>query len=115
MKIEVRITDTYVVMVIEGHLLQENVHEFRTRMWEALEQEKRVLIIDLEQCSYVSSMCLAALVEAKNRLDAVNGRLIVARPNPLVSRLLELTNLSKKIESFGYLDEAEKSVLQKPA
>ncbi len=95
-----------VEVLIEGNILQENVERLRSKLDELIEAGKVHIILNMGQSNYVSSLCLAVMVDAKNRLVKSNGDLKVANVSRLIRNLLEITNLVKKIELFDDVEEA---------
>jgi anti-anti-sigma factor len=97
--------DVYEV-VIEGNILQENVEVLKTRFHDMIDNGKILIILNMAKSNYVSSLCLAVIVDVKNRLAQVKGDLKIANVNRLIRNLLEITNLVKKIEIHDSIEEA---------
>jgi len=93
-------------LIIEGNVLQENVDSLRSRLNELIEHKKVRVILNMAHAGYVSSLCLAVIVDVKTRLSGENGDLKIANVNKLIRNLLEITNLVKKIELFDTVEEA---------
>lgn len=53
--------------------------------------------LDLTDVSFLDSSGLAALLEARRRLDSAGGSLVVTAASPAVARLLELTGVSEHL------------------
>ncbi|HON11376.1 MAG TPA: STAS domain-containing protein [Chitinispirillaceae bacterium] len=96
-------------VIIDGNVLQENIAVLRTRLHDLVDNGKHKLVINLVAVNYLSSMGLAVIVDIKNRVSGLKGDLKLALANHLISNLLVITNLHKKIESFDTLEEALKS------
>lgn len=95
-----------VEVVIDGNILQENVDLLKGRFYDLIENGKVKIVLNMAQSNYVSSLCLAIIVDAKNRLTQMKGDLKIANVNRLVRNLLEITNLVKKIDLFDNVDDA---------
>ena len=106
MKIRIREMGEVVEIAIEGNILQENVSLFKNRLVDLIENGKSKIVLNMVETSYVSSLCLAVIVNAKKRLVLKQGDIKIAMVNHLIRNLLEITNLVKKVELFDSVDEA---------
>jgi anti-anti-sigma factor len=109
MKIKIEEKDGVSVVFIDGNVLQENVPIFRVKLLELIEANKIRIVLDMISCNYISSMCLAAIVDVKKKVTEKGGAIKMARVNKLVANLLETTNLIKQIEVFDDIASAVKS------
>ncbi len=71
------------------------------RLSEAIEAKSRDVAVDLADVSFMDSTGLVALVEARESLERLGRQLIIVRPSPAVTRLLELADLDGR---FGEQD-----------
>jgi anti-anti-sigma factor len=109
MKIKIEEKEGVTILFIDGNVLQENVPIFRVKLLELLEADKSRIILDMLSCNYISSMCLAAIVDVKKKVTEKGGSVKLARVNKLVINLLETTNLMQQIEVFDDVSSALKS------
>jgi anti-anti-sigma factor len=109
MKIKIEEKEGVSVVFIDGNVLQENVPLFRVKLLELLEADVTRIVLDMLSCSYISSMCLAAIVDVKKKLIEKKGDIKIARVNKLVLNLLETTNLMKQIEVYDDVSSAVRS------
>jgi anti-anti-sigma factor len=109
MKIKIEEKEGATIVYIDGNVLQENVPLFRVKLLELLEAETTRIILDMVACNYISSMCLAAIVDVKKKLVEKHGDIKITRVNKLVLNLLETTNLLKQIEVFDNIGAAIRS------
>lgn len=109
MKIRIESVGNVSVVFIDGNVLQENVPIFRVKLLELVEEGKVNIVLDMVASNYISSMCLATIVDVKKKLTELSGDLRLARVNNLVRNLLETTSLIKKIETFDDVDSAVQS------
>ncbi len=109
MKIRIVEYGDIVEIILDGNVLQENVSYMKTRIIDLINDGKRKVILNMEGTEYISSLCLAVLIDAKTRLTALQGDLKIAVVNRLVRNLMEITNLVRKIEIFDTIDEAKAS------
>jgi anti-anti-sigma factor len=106
MKFRVREIDDIVEVALEGNMSQENVTIFRNRLNDLIESGKNKIILNLVATNYISSVCLAAIVDAKKRLVENGGDIKITYVNRLIRNLLEITNLTKKIEIYDTVEDA---------
>lgn len=106
MKIKIRETGEIVEVAIEGNVLQENVNLFKNRLIDLIDNGKTKIVLNMVDTSYISSLCLAVIVNAKKRLIVNQGDIKIALVNHLVRNLLEITNLVKKVELFESVEDA---------
>jgi len=112
MNFKVREHGTIAEVVIEGNILQENVDLLKTRFFELIEEGTVKIILNMAQSNYVSSLCLAVIVDVKNRLVQEHGDLKLCNVNRLINNLLEITNLVKMIVVYDTVNEAVASFKQ---
>ena len=106
MNFQVKEHGTIAEVVIEGNILQENVDLLKSRFFELVEEGTVSIILNMAQSNYVSSLCLAVIVDVKNRLLQEKGDLRLCNVNRLIHNLLEITNLVKMIEVYDTIDDA---------
>jgi anti-anti-sigma factor len=109
MKIRIEAVGDVTVVFIDGNVLQENVPIFRVKLLELVEEGKVKVVLDMVASNYISSMCLATIVDVKKKVNELGGDLKLARVNKLVRNLLETTSLIKKVETFEDVESAVKS------
>lgn len=97
------------VVIVNGNVLQENVSVFKEALLNLIKQGKIKIILDLWSSIYISSLCLATIVDMRKRANELGGDLKLARINKLAQNLLEATNLTRKIETFPDVDSAVNS------
>ena len=98
-----------VVMSVDGSILQDNIALFQNRLSELMENGQIRIVIDMHGSTYISSMGLAAIIEAKLQLERKNGDIRLACVNTLIRNLLETTQLIKKLSVFDSIEDAVKS------
>jgi anti-sigma B factor antagonist len=106
MKIKIQEKEVVTVVSLEGNVMQEDVTVFRSRLDDLLHNGKVRIVLDMNNVTYLSSMCLAVIVDMKSRLTAQQGDLKLASVNHLVRNLFEMTRLIKKIDIYESVDVA---------
>lgn len=104
--------NTVVEIVIGDNMLQENVEMLKTRFNELIESGNVKIVLNMKHSKYVSSLCLAVIVDIKKKLISMNGDLKIVNINRLVKNLLEITNLVKKFDLFDSVEAAVASFNQ---
>jgi len=64
------------------------------------------LVVDLEPTTFLASAGLSALIRLGKRLSDAGGVLALARPRPVVVKLLRAVGLTTVLPAFDGLDEA---------
>lgn len=79
------------------------------RLEEALEEAAvtaRDIVVGLEECEFIDSIALAAILRARDRLTEKGTRLVIAGPTGQVRRILEISGLNLGGFLFESVDEA---------
>lgn len=95
------------VVIPRGRISETVVHQLERELTRSLEQGASVIVLDMGEVPYVTSTCLGALMLAHKRARKAGGGLRVARPQPLVRQILEVTKLFKL---FGVYDSVEEAL-----
>ncbi|MFQ4145771.1 STAS domain-containing protein [Chlorogloeopsis sp. ULAP02] len=88
-----------------GILDSTKSQEFREKIAETLESGAKVVLVNLEDVTFMDSSGLGALVLAFKTLRAVESKLVVCSMNEQVRILFELTGMDKVFEIFTNQDE----------
>src|SRR5689334_9691402 len=86
-----------ILLALAGEIDLATSGRFRSVVDEAL-NEKRSLVADVEEVTFMDSTMLRELLRAHRDLGAVGKRFILAAPQPAVRRLLELTGTQALFE-----------------
>jgi anti-sigma B factor antagonist len=97
------------IFSLEEEVVQEDVELLQKKLLDLLAEGHLKVVLDMAQCSYITSMGLSAIFHAKKRYNEKGGDIRIARVNSLIRNLLTLTNLNKTIRSFETLNEAIQS------
>jgi anti-sigma B factor antagonist len=98
-------TTSGVVCYLTGNLESSTVGKFR----EAIAQVKlkQVVIFELESVPFIDSAGLGALIGAIRRVREMGGDAAVCAAKPSVARVLQIVGLSRVVNVFDTLDEAQ--------
>lgn len=91
------------IVTASGHIAEMEAERLGKEINQRIEEGARVIVLDLGDVTFVTSACLGVLMGAHKRLRD-SGGLRVARPQPLVRQILEITKL---IRLFGAYDSVE--------
>ncbi|MER7756364.1 STAS domain-containing protein [Kitasatospora sp. NPDC097643] len=79
------------VLALSGELDLDSVDDLRTVLDEALATPATTVVLDCAELEFCDSTGLNAMLRAQARAAAAGSRIELARPRPLVLRMLELT------------------------
>ncbi|MBN1925437.1 MAG: STAS domain-containing protein, partial [Prolixibacteraceae bacterium] len=96
---------------VSGRLDTNSSHEFNKVIQPLLEKEK-FLIIDMSECSYLSSSGIRQLLSATKKLKSKGGNLYLAGLVPLVCQVIEMTGLHKVFKIVGSVEDAVNTILK---
>jgi anti-sigma B factor antagonist len=106
MKIKIQDKQEITIVSLEGNVMQEDVAIFRSRLDDLVQSGKIQIILDLNSVNFLSSMCIAVVVETKNQLKAKKGDLKLAAVNYPIKNIFDLTRLSDKFDMYNSVEEA---------
>ncbi|MBD3391868.1 MAG: STAS domain-containing protein [Chitinivibrionales bacterium] len=110
MRVTISERDAVAVAAVDSSILQENVPMLRARLSQLLEENRRWIVIDLSKANYLSSMGVAVIVDVKLKANKANGDVKLACVNQLIRSLLDITNVTRKMDIFSTVDEAIEAV-----
>lgn len=94
-----------------GILDSNNSQEFRAKIAEMLKTEAKIILVDLQNVTFMDSSGLGALVLAFKTLRAADKKLVICSINEQIKILFELTGMDKIFEIFPNQDEFQKAVV----
>jgi len=84
----------------------ENQNVFVDMVNSIFDEDHLLLIIDMQNISYIDSSGLWALFEGHKKALQKNGKLVLLKPSKDVKRVLDITKMSSKISVFESEAEA---------
>ena len=88
--------DGEVVVRVRGEIDMAAAPVFRERLTAVIEANgDDVVVVDLADVSFMDSSGLVVLVEAHQKLESASRKLLIGRPSPAVTRVLEVTGLDR--------------------
>lgn len=97
--------DGAVVVSLAGELDLYNAEEVRAALLECCAAEPELLVVDLEQVSFIDSTALGVLIEARSRLADRHGFRLAA-PGLETSRALQVSGLDRHFSVHETVVEA---------
>ena len=101
-----KINDYLVLMLNEERLDAHNSAELKELIMDRLEQGEINIIVQLERVRFVDSSGLGALLSGLKNATSRSGRLCLAKLQPQVLSMFELTRLNRVFEIYQELEEA---------
>lgn len=83
------------VVNVQGEVDVYTAPRLREELHRSLDQGSNKLVVNLADVAYMDSSGLGVLIGALKRAREEKGDLLVAAPNARISRILEVTGLSK--------------------
>jgi anti-anti-sigma factor len=97
---------TYTVVVLAGEVDATNSDELYGVLESVVNQQPRLLIVDMSELSFMDSTGLRMLLRSTRALDAHGGVLALAAPQVAVARVLQLTRADQLIPVYGSVADA---------
>ena len=86
------------IVALSGEADATTAAELRETLATQLGTGARLLTVDASGLKFLDSASLRVLILAARALKGRHGRLVFARPQPLVARLLEITGADRLLE-----------------
>jgi anti-anti-sigma factor len=84
------------VLRVEGDVDPDDARELELAAWDALGRHGTKIILDLENCTHITSSGLAVLFSLARWARSKDGKVIAMRPSPDLLRLLQLVRLTSE-------------------
>ena len=94
------------LVTVHGRVGELEAHELDRELMNLIEQGAVKIVIDLADVPYATSTCLGAMMVAHKRVREKGGYVRVARPQPLVRQILEITKLTKLFGCYASVEDA---------
>ena len=90
----------------EGRVDGTNAREFEEALHAAIGEDDRLLIMDLQDLSYISSAGLRAFLMIAKKLQARGGKLVVCSLADTINEVFEISGFSRIIPTHASRSEA---------
>jgi anti-anti-sigma factor len=106
MRVAINEMESIAVASVDSSILQENVPMLRDRLAQLLDEKHVWIVMDLSKANYLSSMGVAVIVDLKLKANKAGGDVKLACVNQLIRSLLDITNVSRRMEIFVTVENA---------
>ena len=90
--------DGGIEVALAGEIDLSTVEELQERLETALEEDPRLIVLDLRQVSFLDSSGLRVILRLNKRQEEGGGRLVLVRGGRRVARVLEVTGTDRQLE-----------------
>jgi len=101
--------DVVVEVVNLSRATLKEAEEFKQTLVQDIEAGARKIIVDLNECEFIDSTFLGALVVSLKKITNLGGDLRLVGFQPAVHSMFELTRMYRVFEAFKTKEEAVKS------
>lgn len=102
-----------VVLYLAGAIGMTESSRLMDYLEQVLAQVPRLLIMDLSELHFITSMGLGTLISTHSKLAKLGGTLKLVNPSRHVQEILEITNLTKLFPVFSSVEQALQSSADK--
>jgi len=95
-----------IVFVLHGRIYEMEALRLEKELITRLDEGAKLIVLDLADVPFVTSTCLGALMMGHKHARKSGGAIRVARPVPLVRRILEVTKLNRLFGVYDSVDAA---------
>lgn len=100
------VRDGVTVLAVRGKILFDTQQPLDLAVKAALVDTGPNVVVDLHEVTVCDSSGLQLLIDARRQAVPAGGWVRLCRPQPLVARVLEITNLSSLLPIFDSVDAA---------
>lgn len=94
-------------VTLDGRLDTQTYEQCEQQLRPLLNPATRVLVLDLRQLDYLSSMGLRVLMMTSKTLRAQGGKCLLANPQPPIRSVIEIANALPSENIFASVEEAD--------
>ncbi|MFC1576323.1 STAS domain-containing protein [Candidatus Omnitrophota bacterium] len=105
--IKKRVEDIYVVK-LEGRLDTDTYIAFQEKIEPILSSATKVVVLDMEKLTYISSAGLSAVFATRKALEANEGALIMTSLQPQIKKVFEIVKALPKETVFASMEEVDR-------
>jgi anti-sigma B factor antagonist len=109
MKIEIKDHEGAKIIALSGDIDMYTSPELRKQLLLLSDQKLPVIIIDLENVTYIDSSGIATFVEALKHMRSYSGRLKFFGIPMRIKQIFTFSKLDKVFEMYGGIEDALKS------
>ena len=106
LRLELERRDDAAVLRVIGSAGVDHAQRIQEKLEELAAQRLPLVVLDLGEMDFISSMGLGAIIVGHLRARRHNGEIRIARPQPAVVQLLETTRLTRLFGLYATVEEA---------
>lgn len=95
-------------LVLKGRLDTQTYAECEQRVDPLLTSSTKVLVFDLAQLDYLSSMGLRVLMKTNKAMASLGGKLLLTRLQPPIRAVIDIANALPAQNIFASVEEADR-------
>lgn len=100
--------DNRVRVALKGRLDTHTYLQCEQRLAPLLTTPKRVLVFDMAQLDYMSSMGLRVVMKTSKALAAIGGKCLLTRLQPSIRTVIDIANALPSENIFASVEEADR-------
>jgi anti-anti-sigma factor len=95
-------------VALRGRLDTDTYTQCEQRLQPLLTAATKVLVFDLAELDYLSSMGLRVLMKTTKTLSALGGKCVLTRPQPSIRVVIDIANALPAQNIFANVEEADR-------
>ncbi len=96
------------IFKLDGRLEDDTYESLKNQVEPYLNDQTKVLILDLEKLEYISSIGLGVIFEAKREIEAAGNIYIMANLQPQIKKIFEIVKALPEKAVFETMEEVDK-------
>ena len=99
-----------VIVKISGRLDSNNSSELERKISDLVDKKEKVILVDCQQLSYVSSSGLRVFLMGLKKMNAVQGKFIICSLQDMVKDVFDISGFTGIFSIYGSQNEALNAV-----
>ena len=96
-----------VILYLEGDIDLKSSTEVRETLEKSIKKSPKKILIDFKNVAYMDSSGLATIIEAKQKVNVYNGKLVLCNLQKRVKAIFEISRL---IDFFAIYDDQKMAI-----
>lgn len=103
------------VISVGGEVDLYSAPEFKEALEQALEADRRRIVLDFSEATFIDSTALGVIMSGSKRLSAKGGSLAIVCSNPAPLRVFQIAGFDRLLPFYGSRDEALRALTDEPS
>ena len=95
-------------VILSGRLDADTVKACSQNLAELPARGMRLLLLDMADLSFISSLGLRLLLNLRKQVEAAGGVVVMTRLQPQIAKVLEIAQILPKVSIFESVEEADR-------